>query len=108
MVESLEKPATDINLTPTDTRLMHAALGIAGEAGEVVDLIKKSVINGRPMDVVELKKELGDLEFYLTLLRSACDIDREVVLEMNIMKLRDRYPDGYSDVASMNRVDVLV
>ena len=106
MILDLTKPATDIKLSHLDTHLMHAALGIAGEGGEVVDLIKKSVINGKPLNRNEVMKELGDLEFYLALLRDALDIDREVVLQMNIEKLRERYAGGYSDQASADRVDV--
>ena len=106
MILDLTKPATDIKLSHLDTHLMHAALGIAGEGGEVVDLIKKSVINGKPLDITEMTKELGDLEFYIGLLRSVLQIDRDVVLQMNIEKLRQRYLDGYSDQASADRVDV--
>ena len=106
MVLDLAKPVDEINPSTLDTHMMHAALGIAGEGGEVVDLIKKSVINGKPMDVNEMMKELGDLEWYLSLLRSVLGIDREVVLQMNIDKLRERYTDGYSDEASAKRVDV--
>jgi len=86
--------------------LMHAALGIAGEAGEVVDLIKKITINGRPTDMADIMEELGDLEFYLSMLRSQLHIDRQVVLQMNIEKLRKRYPNGYSDQAALRREDL--
>jgi len=107
MVMDLAKPANEINMSHLDTHLMHAALGIAGEGGEVVDLIKKTTINGKPLDTIEMMKELGDLEWYLTLLRSVLGIDREVVLQMNIEKLRQRYKDGYSDEASVKRADVM-
>jgi len=108
MVQDLTKPADAISqtLNSQSINVMHAALGIAGEGGEVVDLIKKSVINGKPLDPVALMKELGDLEFYLTLLRDTLGLDRDVILQMNINKLRERYGDGYSDAASAARVDV--
>ena len=102
----LAKGGHDIQLKNFEKHIMHAALGIAGEGGEVVDLIKKTVINGKDLDLTELTKELGDLEWYLALLRSVTGIDREVVLQMNIEKLRERYKDGYSDEASAKRVDV--
>jgi len=108
LVMDLTKPAAEIdaNLEGVDIDAMHAALGIAGEGGEVVDLVKKTVINGRMMDTNKLMEELGDLEFYLSLLRRTYDLDREVILQLNITKLRARYSDGYSDAASLARVDV--
>ena len=105
MVADTAKAAAEIPMVEHDINLMHAALGIAGEAGEVVDVIKKSIINGQPLDTIELTKELGDLEWYLSLLRTTTGIDREVVLQMNVEKLRKRYPDGYSDQAAADRAD---
>ena len=111
LVADLAKKPQDINLTHAQKDLMHAALGIAGEAGEVVDLIKKHIIytgpsaSGPPLNVVHLTEELGDLEFYLAMLRSACGIDREVVLQMNINKLRKRFPSGYDNQAAQDRAD---
>ncbi|GAH18462.1 unnamed protein product [marine sediment metagenome] len=106
MVQDMAKKPEDIKINDLGKVVMHAALGIAGESGEVVDVVKKAVINGRPLNRIEVMKEMGDLEFYLALLRDALDIDREIVLEMNIDKLRERYPDGYSDQASRERRDV--
>jgi|UniRef100_UPI004047CD04 NTP pyrophosphatase (non-canonical NTP hydrolase) len=107
MVAKLTKPSIEIvgNMGTEEVSAIHAALGIAGEAGEVVDLVKKSVINGREMDLNKLMEELGDLEYYLSLLRQTYDLDREVILQLNIIKLNKRYPDGYSDAASAARAD---
>jgi NTP pyrophosphatase (non-canonical NTP hydrolase) len=86
---------------------MHAALGIAGEGGEIIDLVKKVAINGKAMNRGHLIEELGDLEFYLQLLRTSLGIDRQEVLQVNLDKLATRYPAGYSDQAAAARVDLL-
>ena len=77
-----------------DYEALHAAVGLAGEAGEVLDIIKKVAFMGKPLDSTKLKKELGDVEFYLRALYRAYGIDRDTVLQMNIDKLTDRHPSG--------------
>lgn len=74
--------------------ITHAAAGIAGEAGEVVDLIKKSVFTGKNMYIDEIIKELGDLEFYLEALRQQLHITRDEVLKANWAKLSQRHGDS--------------
>jgi len=107
LVQSLAKDPGDIRseLTRMNTHLMHMALGIAGEAGEVVDVIKKSVIYGKPLDQEKLIEELGDLEFYLQGLRSELGILRGAILQANVDKLRKRYGTAYSDSAAISRAD---
>lgn len=85
--------------------LMHMALGIAGEAGEVVDVIKKYAVYDKPLNREHIIEEMGDLEFYLEGLRQILKINRDEVLEMNIIKLRRRYNDTYSDRAAIDRND---
>ena len=82
------------------------ALGIGGEAGELVDLLKKHLMHNKPLDINAVIKEMGDLEFYLQGLRSALSISRDKVLEANIEKLETRYQEGYSDKASLARLDI--
>lgn len=74
--------------------LTHAAMGLAGEAGEVVDVIKKHVFTGKKLDREELIKELGDVEFYLEALRQQVSISREEVLLANWEKLSKRHSDN--------------
>lgn len=107
LVARLAKKPDEIlcNLDPKSIGIMHAALGIAGEAGEIVDLIKKVIINRKAYKKEDLVKELGDLEFYLQMLRAALKISKEEVLEGNIAKLTKRYPDGYSDAAAAAKAD---
>lgn len=85
---------------------VHAAMGVAGEAGEVLDLIKKSWAYKKDLDFEKLIEELGDLEFYLEALRQELCISRKDVLAANMSKLGKRYNKGiYSDAAAIARLD---
>jgi len=89
---------------------MHMAIGIAGEAGELLDAIKKYVIYNKPLDLVNVVEELGDLEFYMEGLRQGVDVPRQDVIEANVYKLalgpNARYKGGqYSDKAAQERQD---
>ena len=88
-----------------DADLIHSAMGISGEAGELLDAIKKTVMYRKPLDIDNVIEELGDLEFYMENLRSSLDITREETLQANIDKLRKRYSIGYSDQAAQDRAD---
>lgn len=70
------------------------ALGLAGEAGEVVDLIKKHLFHSRPLDKEELIKEMGDVLWYLALLAEGIGTDLSVVAGANLDKLAKRFPEG--------------
>lgn len=74
--------------------LTHAAMGVAGEAGEIVDLLKKSIFTGKRLYTDEIIKELGDLEFYLEALRQQLHITRDEVLNANWRKLSERHGDN--------------
>ena len=85
--------------------LTISALGIAGEAGEVADLIKKEVGHGQTYDETKFVKELGDVLWYVADLCTLRGISLEEVARVNIEKLRKRYPDGFTTAASVARVD---
>lgn len=85
--------------------LTNCALGVASEAGEVVDLIKKYTFHGHDLDKKALTKELGDVLWYLSQIAEWADIPFENVAIQNIEKLEKRYPNGFSKEASQNRVD---
>ncbi len=110
MVQDLKKSPAEItgNLEDDAVDMIHAALGLAGEAGEVVDMIKKAVINGNPGPDfrVKLCLEIGDVMFYIQMLLMTQGVTLDEVLRANITKLRARYPEGYSDQASIDRRDV--
>lgn len=85
--------------------LLCGALGITGEAGEVADMIKKHVFHGHDLDTDALVKEIGDVCWYVALLCTSVGVDFASVMEQNIEKLRKRYPDGFSEAASINRTE---
>lgn len=80
-------------------------LGIAGEAGEVADLIKKEVGHGHPADVDKILHELGDVLWYVAAVADAYDLGLEHVAQANIAKLQARYPEGFSTERSLNRAE---
>jgi len=84
-------------------RLMVSALGLAGEAGEFANLVKKMTAHGHPLDTEALEDELGDVLWYLAEAASACGLDLEAIGRQNITKLRQRYPNGFSEEDSFNR-----
>ena len=79
------------------------ALGLAGESGEVADNIKKWIFHGHGLDRMELLKELGDVLHYVSGLATMHHFTLEEVAQANIDKLKERYPDGFSEEASRNR-----
>lgn len=79
------------------------ALGLAGESGEVVDLIKKYVFHGHVEDRFDVEKELGDVLHYLSGLATLYGLSLEEIATKNIIKLAKRYPNGFSQEASQNR-----
>lgn len=82
------------------------ALGLAGEAGEVADLIKKGVFHQHGVEKEKLAKELGDVMWYLAALCTDLGIKLSDVMTANIEKLKTRYPDGFQTADSLSRVDV--
>lgn len=90
------------------SRLLTAAFGMSAEAGEFTEVVKKIFLQGKPYteeNIFHMKRELGDLCWYLAQACIALDITLEEVLEMNYEKLSARYPEGSFDVyRSENRV----
>jgi NTP pyrophosphatase (non-canonical NTP hydrolase) len=91
--------------TPEDKNLALAILGLgcAGEAGEVADYLKKVVGHGHELNVETVKKELGDVMWYVSVLADEVGLTLEDIAQANIDKLRKRYPDGFSSERSINR-----
>lgn len=101
----IEQVRTAVEQEETHWRLAVAGLGIAGEAGEVADLIKKIVAHGHslPGCLDQLEKELGDVQWYISEVCSALDIPLSRIARKNIAKLRERYPDGFDPQCSQVR-----
>jgi NTP pyrophosphatase (non-canonical NTP hydrolase) len=83
--------------------LLNFALGTAGEAGEIADELKKVVFHGHKLDVDKIVKEAGDCMWYLSQLVNLLDVSLEEVGQLNIKKLKERYPEGFSEEASLSR-----
>lgn len=91
----------------SDLDLAGCALGVTGEAGEFADLVKKWEYHGKAIDLEQGAKELGDVCWYIARAAKRLGYTFEQILEMNIAKLRLRYPQGFSAAASAARVDEL-
>jgi len=83
--------------------LTNFAFGICGEAGEIVDLVKKVVFHGHSIDVDKFKHEIGDQLWYLARTAEWVGLSLEEVAQANIEKLQKRYPDGFDKDKSINR-----
>lgn len=108
MVRALAKPGQAIidELDPDKAHILHMVVGISGEAGELLDAIKKATIYNKPLDVENVIEELGDLEFYMQGLRDKLGISREQTLQGNLDKLAVRYAKGkYSNEQAQSRDD---
>ncbi|WP_142311049.1 nucleoside triphosphate pyrophosphohydrolase family protein [Bacillus toyonensis] len=98
-------------------RVLNAALGISGEAGEVADIVKKAIFHGHGFDPAhcpgeeegnthKIALELGDILYYISIMSHEMGYTLEDIAQMNISKLATRYPEGFSREASQARVDV--
>lgn len=111
MVATLCKHGRDIHesLTPGDCHLIHMILGISGEAGELLDIVKKLTIYRKeftPETMSHIIEELGDLEFFMEGLRQALGVTRENTLVANMEKLAVRYKNyQYTDAQAQERAD---
>lgn len=108
MTLALAKDGADIvkNLTHEQANLWHMATGVSGEAGELLDAIKKHVIYQKPLDVENVKEELGDMLFYMSNLMQSVGLSFEEVLQHNVDKLSVRYSNGkYSNQQAQERAD---
>ena len=82
-------------------RLLTAAVGMSAEAGEFTEIVKKIVFQGKPINnenLFHLKRELGDIMWYVAQACMALDTDFNEIIEMNVEKLKARYPGGEFDV----------
>lgn len=85
--------------------VLHAAVGLAGEGAECLDLVKKSWVYGKPLDVAKLRAEAGDTLHYLVMLCITQGWTLEELAADNKAKLDRRYPQGYTDAAAIARAD---
>lgn len=100
----LRTEPTDAKVSGT-TRLENGLMGLCGEAGEAMDILKKFLFQGHSLDKKHLAKELGDVAWYLAVSADALGFYLEDIFQMNINKLKARYPDGFDPECSINRAE---
>lgn len=83
--------------------IIHGVMGLNGEAGEAIDIVKKYLYQGHDLDDNHLAMELGDVAWYVAATADALGYDLETILKMNIDKLKARYPDGFDPERSIHR-----
>lgn len=83
--------------------LINSVMGLCGESGEAIDIVKKWLMQGHDLDKDYLIKELGDIAWYLAEAATALDVPLDTILEGNLDKLHKRYPDVFNTSASINR-----
>ena len=84
--------------------LINSVMGLCGEAGEAIDIVKKWMAQGHALDKEQLVKELGDIAWYLAEAATALDMPLEEILQANIDKLKQRYPNGFEAERSLVRL----
>lgn len=94
---------TESGMNKQYPRILNGLMGLNGEAGEAIDILKKSLFHGHELDREHLAKELGDVAWYLAVSADAIGYKLEDILQMNVDKLRARYPEGFDSERSQHR-----
>ena len=84
--------------------LINSVMGLCGESGEAIDIVKKWMAQGHELDKEHLTKELGDIAWYLAEAATALEFPLDDILQANIDKLKKRYPDGFDAQKSLVRL----
>jgi NTP pyrophosphatase (non-canonical NTP hydrolase) len=87
----------------THATLINGLVGLNGEAGEALDIVKKYLFHNHELDKEHLAKELGDVAWYLAISADGLGYTLEQIMEMNVAKLKERYPDGFTTEQSKHR-----
>lgn len=102
--ESMNHKAITLRLLPIETqRLLHGAMGVVTESGELMDALKKHIYYGAELDKTNVKEEIGDLLWYVGILCDTLGLTFEEVFETNIAKLKARYGDKFNETGALNR-----
>lgn len=99
MMPAQSQRAADLN----SLEILHGAIGLATESGEILDVMKKHIYYGKPIDTVNLAEEIGDVLWYVSLLLRNMGMTYEQVAQMNINKLQKRFPDQFTEDLALNR-----
>ncbi len=85
--------------------LINGVMGLCGESGEVIDIVKKHLAQGHELDKEKIIKELGDVAWYMAEIATVLDVELEEVLAQNIEKLKKRYSEGFDKEKSIHRIE---
>ena len=97
------RTASRVSTATKDNLMLQGVMGAAGEAGEAIDLVKKAIFQGHELDPKHLVLELGDILWYVATCAESIGVPLEKVMEMNIDKLRNRYPEKFDADLSIHR-----
>lgn len=100
--QELAKRTINKDLSEKDM-LINGVMGLCGESGEAIDIVKKHIAHNYELDKEHLAKELGDIAWYLAETATALGYSLEDIFKMNIEKLKKRYPDGFDSEKSIHR-----
>lgn len=92
-----------LEINPCATRIINGCIGLGGEAGECLDIVKKWLFQGHDLSRSKLIDELGDVLWYIAEVAAGLGTNLEEIAEHNVEKLRRRYPDGFEAERSINR-----
>lgn len=99
------RTASGIAIADNENLILNGAMGLNGEAGEVIDMLKKYMFQGHPLDTEHIAKELGDCLWYLAVCAKGAGYTLDEIAQMNVSKLRKRYPDGFEVEKSLHRAE---
>lgn len=99
------RTATGVCTATRDNMLLNGVMGLNGEAGECIDVLKKSLFQGHELSKEKLIEELGDVCWYVVITAEALGVPLERVMESNIEKLKKRYPEGFDPERSVHRAE---
>ena len=85
--------------------LINGVMGLCGESGEVIDIVKKHLAQGHELDKEKIIKELGDVAWYMAEIATVLGVELEDVFVQNVEKLKKRYPEGFSTEKSIYRAE---
>jgi NTP pyrophosphatase (non-canonical NTP hydrolase) len=89
--------------TVENQRLLHGGIGLATEAGEMLDALKKHIFYGKELDKVNLREEMGDIFWYCAIIADQLEVDFQEVMERNITKLKARYGERFTEEKANTR-----
>ena len=101
--ESERTQSKEFKFTKEDGEVLHAVMGIVTEAGELMDACKRKGFYGKPMDIPNVIEEMGDLMWYMAILCRKLNVSLEEVMDLNIQKLKKRYPNNFNSEDALNR-----